>query len=66
MHTNQTQKSRDHKLQQGFGKCSAVQPAEFPSYLVLLPQPDYSHQLLTVEAFMYWLFHLAVTTGHTE
>lgn len=51
MHTNQTQKSRDRRLQQGFGKCSAVQLAEFPSYLVVSHQPD-SHQLLIVEAFM--------------
>lgn len=58
MHTNQTQKSRGRRLQQGFGKCNAVQLVEFLSHLVLLPQPD-SHQLLTVEAFMYWLSHPA-------
>lgn len=65
MHTNQTQKSRARRLQQGFGKCNAVKLAEFPSYLVLLPQFD-SHHLLIVEAFMYWLSHLAVTTGQTQ
>lgn len=65
MHTNQTQKSRARRLQQGFGKCNAVKLAEFPSYLILLPQFD-SHHLLIVEAFMYWLSHLAVTTGQTQ
>lgn len=51
MQTNQTQKNkkRGSKLQQGFGKCSAVQLAEFLSHLKLLPQPD-SHKLLMVEA----------------
>lgn len=65
MHTNQAQKSRDCRSQQGFGKCNAVQLAEFPTYLVLLSQPD-SHQLFIAEAFMYWLSHPAVTTGQSQ
>lgn len=53
MQTNQTQKNKNRgsRLQQGFGKCNAVQLAEFLSHSTLLIDHNGdSHQLPMEEA----------------
>lgn len=65
MQRNQTQKNKNRgcRFHQGFGKCNAVQLAEFLSYSKRLPQPHSHQPAPDGGSFMYWLFCFAVTAG---